>query len=165
MIKGGFCLVETLFDVHCELPVDIGDGIRIQRPSAAQSEIIAAMTCGPKVAAYTSPTPSMPQVVRSFRKTKYRPPKPGGGLPTTKTLTLSNFMVSPVGRSVYNDRGAIASAHFCATMMVGALVLPEVMLGNTDASMTRSRSIPCTRKAESTTESAAVGPIRQVPTG
>ena len=43
MIKGGFCLVETLFDVHCELPVDIGDGIRIQRPSAAQSEIIAAI--------------------------------------------------------------------------------------------------------------------------
>jgi hypothetical protein len=56
------------------------------------SSIMEAMACGPNVAAYTSPTPSIPQVVVSFKNTKYRPPKLGGGLLTTNTLTLSSFM-------------------------------------------------------------------------
>src|SRR5487761_2092095 len=37
----------------------------------------------------------MPQAVFNFKNTKYRPPKEGGGLPTTKTLTLSSFIQTP----------------------------------------------------------------------
>src|ERR1700730_11021100 len=93
---------------------------------------------------------------------KYRPPKLGGGFATTNTLTLSSFMC---GQSFESHRAWIKSAAFCATMTVGALVLAEVPVGNTDASTTRSASIPCTRSDESTTEFAAVSPMRQVLTG
>src|SRR5271165_2605130 len=72
----------------------IRKGSRPRKRRANRSSIIEAITCGPKVAAYTSPTPSIPQAVLSFRNTKYRPPNPGGGLPTTNTLTLSSFMKS-----------------------------------------------------------------------
>src|SRR5271170_4159635 len=34
----------------------------------------------------------MPQAVLSLRKRKYRPPKAGGGLPTTKVLSSAIFM-------------------------------------------------------------------------
>ena len=50
--------------------------------------------------------------------------------------------------------------------MVGALVLPEVMVGMTEASTTRSRSTPATRRRSSTTIIGSLGsPIFAVPTG
>jgi len=55
----------------------------------------------------------------------------------------------------------ITSAPFSAIIMVGALVLVEVTVGITDASMTRSRSSPCTRSWSSTTDISSP-PILQV---
>jgi hypothetical protein len=51
-------------------------------------------------------------------------------------------------------------------MMVGELVLPDVMVGITEASTTRNRSMPNTRKRSSTTAIGSLGsPIFAVPTG
>ena len=47
-----------------------------------------------------------------------------------------------------------------AIMIVGAFVFPRTSVGITEASMTRSDSIPSTRSSESTTD-----PIAQVPIG
>src|ERR1700676_4164419 len=65
----------------------------------------------------------------------------------------------------FNQPFKIRSAAFCATMTVGALVFAEVTVGNTDASTTRKRSMPCTFKRASTTASAMLAPMRHVPTG
>jgi hypothetical protein len=49
---------------------------------------------------------------------------------------------------------------------VSAAVLPEVMVGITEASTTRSRSMPLSRRRESPTASgSSAGPILQVPIG
>ena len=51
-----------------------------------------------------------------------------------------------------------------AIMMVGALVLPDVIVGITDASMTRSPARPWTRNCGSTTARVPL-PMAAVPTG
>ena len=56
------------------------------------------------------------------------------------------------------------SAAFSAIIIVGAFVLPEVMFGMIDASITLKFSIPLTLRLLSTTESSPL-PILQVPTG
>jgi len=58
----------------------------------------------------------------------------------------------------------IQSAARSAIMMVGALVLPPISVGITEASTTRRPSMPCTRNFVSTTAIAST-PILQVPTG
>jgi len=58
----------------------------------------------------------------------------------------------------------IMSAVFSATMNVGAFVFPLGTCGITEASATRSPSIPRTRSEESTTAIASL-PILHVPTG
>ncbi|CEJ18001.1 hypothetical transmembrane protein [Ralstonia solanacearum IPO1609] len=60
----------------------------------------------------------------------------------------------------------IRSAARSAIMMTGALVLPPMSVGITDASITRSPSMPRTRSSGSTTAAvSSAPPMRQVPTG
>ena len=56
------------------------------------------------------------------------------------------------------------SAALSAIMMVGALVFPVVTIGITEASTTRSPSMPCTRHSASTTDIGSP-PMRQVEVG
>src|SRR6185312_6649292 len=58
----------------------------------------------------------------------------------------------------------IMSDAFSAIMMVGALVLPDIRSGITDASTTRRPSMPRTRRRWSTTASGSL-PMRQVEVG
>ena len=57
------------------------------------------------------------------------------------------------------------SAIFSPTMIDGALVLPEGMVGKIEASATRRPWMPCTRSLSSTTVFGPSGPMRQVPIG
>lgn len=61
-------------------------------------------------------------------------------------------------------RPKIISAAFSAIMIVGEFVLPDVIVGMTEASTTRRFSIPFTRKSGPTT-AASSGPIRHVRQG
>ena len=67
-------------------------------------------------------------------------------------------------RSFYRP-AKINPAALQANMTVGAWVLAEVMLGNTDASTTRKPCTPCTRRLASTTPPWASGAMRQLPQG
>src|SRR6266480_7009243 len=66
----------------------------------------------------------------------------------------------------YRESSRIIAAPFSAIIAVGVLVLPEVMVGMTEASATRSPASPRKRNRSSTTAigSSAV-PIFEVPTG
>ena len=55
-------------------------------------------------------------------------------------------------------------AAFSAIMIVRALVLPEVMVGITEASAMRNPLRPLRRRRGSTTAAGSL-PVRQVPTG
>ena len=59
----------------------------------------------------------------------------------------------------------IRSADFSPTMMHGALVLPDGMVGKIEASAMRRPSRPCTLSRSSTTVLGPAGPMRQVPIG
>src|SRR5262249_24504675 len=59
----------------------------------------------------------------------------------------------------------IRSEHFSPTMIQGALVLPDGMVGKIEASAMRRPSSPCTLSFSLTTVLEPAGPIRQVPMG
>src|SRR6266446_645528 len=71
-------------------------------------------------------------------------------------------VAAPAVKAAASSR--IIAAPFSPIMIVGALVLPVVTVGITEASMTRSPSSPRTLRRGSTTAIASV-PILQVPTG
>src|SRR5262249_39507421 len=84
---------------------------------------------------------------------------------------LPNVGRGPVWGHRFGARGRnhprkIISAAFSAIIIVGAAVLPEVIVGITDASTTRKDSTPRTRNCGSTTAYGALSsPIFAVPTG
>src|ERR1700719_2160328 len=64
------------------------------------------------------------------------------------------------------ESSTIIRAPFSAIIAVGVFVFPDVIVGMTEASTTRRRSMPWTRRRASTTASVSVaGPIFAVPTG
>src|SRR5258708_37344860 len=67
-------------------------------------------------------------------------------------------------RLAYRASSRIMSEAFSAIMMVGALVLPDIRSGITEASTTRRPSMPRTRRRWSTTASGSL-PMRQVEVG
>src|SRR5262249_23227973 len=68
--------------------------------------------------------------------------------------------------AVQRPSSRIIAAPFSAIIMVGALVLPDVIVGITEASTTRSRWHPINRSRSSTTAVGSLSrPILAVPTG
>src|SRR4029077_8171358 len=64
------------------------------------------------------------------------------------------------------ESSSIIAAPFSAIIAVGVLVLPEVIVGITDASAMRRRAMPKKRKRSSTTAIGSLAtPIFAVPTG
>ena len=80
----------------------------------------------------------------------------------TGKVTLPNFRI----RSKFYSQALRVSAAFSAIMTVGALVLPPISVGITEASTTESPSMPRTRSAGSTTARCVVahaaGPDRVI---
>jgi hypothetical protein len=65
--------------------------------------------------------------------------------------TLLRPDTAPYAAILCRAASFIILAPFSAIMIVGAFVLVDVTAGITDASMTRNRSMPCTRNSLSTT--------------
>src|SRR3974377_560591 len=88
---------------------------------------------------------------------------------------LSNHRVHQVDEDANVERAVTAyrgrsskiiAAPFSAIIMAGEFVLPEVIDGITEASITRRRSMPMTRSRASTTARGSMSrPMRAVPTG
>ncbi len=86
----------------------------------------------------------------------------GSAGPVRKRPSLSGGERDAKSPAVQLER--IRSAARSAIIMVGALVLPPISVGITEASITRSPSTPRTRNCVSTTEASSL-PMRQVPMG
>ncbi len=97
---------------------------------------------------------------RDLRSRYLRQGSGGAGLGRTRSRNLRR---RPPGRRRFHSARIISAAR-SATIMVGAAVLPDVMVGKTEASTTRSPRTPRTRNCSSTTEPGSA-PILHVPTG
>lgn len=100
------------------------------------------------------------------RQHRQRHPAPDLDLQRHPRPAVRAELASPAPALVHCGRGQEFSrklAQRSPIMMVGALVLPEVTAGMTDASATRRPSTPCTRRSGATTARRSM-PILQVPT-
>ena len=77
-----------------------------------------------------------------------------------ETMLSVREQASVFVRTIQDDTG-----RRLISIIVGALILPDVMEGKAEASTTRKPCTPCTRKRASTTEDFASGPIRHVQDG
>ena len=68
----------------------------------------------------------------------------GGELPTFDSIDDANELIGALVMGLWNrlTRHQERSAPFSATIIVGALIFPDVMFGKIDASMTRRPSTP-----------------------
>src|SRR5712692_8559015 len=82
----------------------------------------------------------------------------------TQQLSAPNHTAAPTGHA--SSELVMKEAIRSATIIVGRFVFAAGMDGMIEASTTRSRAIPCTRPAWSTTAAGSpAGPMRHVPTG
>src|SRR5579862_3146852 len=86
-----------------------------------------------------------------------------GDIPEDRSFMLNGLRLPQAGyRGAARLSSRMRSAAFSATIMVGALVLPEVRFGKIDASAMRRPTTPWTRRRASITAVRASGPIAQV---